>query len=283
MVSVTPISAFDSNYFWVIRPQEQEPWVYLVDPGCASPVLAYLNQNQLKLAAILVTHRHRDHIGGIDELLALYPVSVYGPDSSAIPQVTHKLYGGDAIELGGLTFQVMAVPGHTREHIAYYLPRINTPDNPERLYRGDFAKEAGAHQAPAVFSGDTLFAGGCGRLFDGPAEALWASLNSLAALPEDTRVYCAHEYTLANLLFAHHVEPDNLLISQRLAEVQSVRAAHQNTLPSSILIEKQTNPFLRCQQPVVKNFIEHSMQQKVSTAAEVFAALRHIKDTWQPA
>lgn len=270
-MNITPIPALDSNYFWVIKPTINDSGVYVVDPGDAIPVIDYVRQHQLTLNAILITHRHRDHIGGIDELLRHWPVPVYGPDSPHIPQITHKLTGGDRLTLPNLQLDVIAVPGHTAEHIAYYLPA------PPQANNNDSANEA-----PAVFCGDALFAAGCGRMFDGPAEVMWASLLTLAALPENTRVYCAHEYTLANLAFAKAVEPDNPEIMRRFEQIKQLRANNGISLPSTISLEKQTNPFLRCHETGVKNFIKQQEGGYVCSDAEVFALLRRAKDNWQP-
>lgn len=262
MLMITPIPALDSNYFWVIRPNLDTQAVYVVDPGDATPVIDYLRHNQLILAGILITHRHRDHIQGISGLLDNWPVPVYGPDSELIPQVTHKLGDGDLLRLEGIAFKIIGVPGHTWEHIAYFIPSMDDKS------------------APLLFCGDALFAGGCGRRFDGSAEIMWDSLQKLAALPDDTQIYCAHEYTQANLAFAVAVEPNNQELGARFEQVKHIRAQGSITLPSSILLEKRTNPFLRCQQPGIKIFAENKTQQTLATPAEVFGALRLIKDTW---
>lgn len=262
MLTITPIPALDSNYFWVIRPNLDSQAVYVVDPGDATPVIDYLTHHQLTLAAILITHRHRDHIQGIAGLLERWPVPVYGPDSELIPQVTHTLGDGDLLRLTGITFRIIGVPGHTWEHIAYFAPPMDSKSS------------------PILFCGDALFAGGCGRRFDGTAEIMWDSLQKLAALPDDTQIYCAHEYTQANLAFAAAVEPDNQELFTRFEQVKHTRAQGDITLPSSILLEKRTNPFLRCQQPGIKIFTENKTQQTLGTPAEVFGALRLIKDTW---
>jgi hydroxyacylglutathione hydrolase len=272
VTSITPIPALDSNYFWVIRPDIDEPNVYIVDPGDAAPVIDYLQQYQLEPKAILVTHRHRDHIGGINDLLQHWPIPVYGPDSPHIPQITHKLKGGDQLDLPKLQLDVIAVPGHTVEHIAYYMHAvIDSSGNLEK------AKS----KSPAVFCGDALFAAGCGRMFDGPAEVMWASLLTLAALPGNTRIYCAHEYTLPNLAFAKEIEPENREIAQRFEQVKSLRANNCISLPSTISIEKRTNPFLRCQEAGIKSFIERQEGHHVDSDAEVFSLLRKAKDNWQ--
>lgn len=262
MLTITPIPALDSNYFWVIQPNSAQPGVYVVDPGDAAPVINYLTANQLILTAILITHRHRDHTQGVSGLLDhSSPVPVYGPDSELIPQITHKLADGDLLQLDDIAFKIISVPGHTWEHIVYFCAATN--DRP-----------------PLLFCGDSLFAGGCGRRFDGTAEIMWESLQKLAALPDDTQIYCAHEYTLANLEFAHAVEPDNKPLADRFEQVKQLRAQGRITLPSSILLEKRTNPFLRCQLTGIKIFTENKTQQSLASPAEVFGALRLIKDTW---
>jgi len=261
VLTITPIPALDSNYFWVIQPNRNQPDVYVVDPGDATPVIDYLKNNQLSLTAILITHRHRDHIQGIAGLLEYSPVPVYGPDSELIPQITHKLGDGDLLQLDDIAFKIISVPGHTWEHITYFCTATDK-------------------RPPLLFCGDALFAGGCGRRFDGTAVIMWDSLQKLAALPDDTQTYCAHEYTQANLEFGLAVEPDNKLLADRLEQVKQLRAQGRVTLPSTILLEKRTNPFLRCQQPGIKIFTENRTQQPLGTPAEVFGALRLIKDTW---
>lgn len=257
MLKITPIPAFENNYFWVIQPDPLQARVIVVDPGTAQPVMDFLHQQQLTLAAILITHRHHDHIDGVEGLLARWPVKVYGPVSKAIPQVSRPVNDNEHLALLGLNFQVIAVPGHTWEHIAYYLP-----------------------EHKILFCGDTLFAGGCGRRFDNTDGIMWGSLQKLAALPDDTLVYCAHEYTLANLQFAAAIEPENDELMLRLEQVKQLRAQHQITLPTTILLEKRTNPFLRCQEAGIKNFVNTHSTPLPESDAGIFDALRRIKDTW---
>lgn len=261
MLTITPIPALDSNYFWVIQPDSHTPVVYVVDPGDAAPVIDHLKTHQLSLAAILITHRHRDHIQGIASLLEHSPVPVYGPESELIPLVSHTLSDGDLLKLGDISFNILGVPGHTWEHIAYFCPAADS-------------------KPPLLFCGDALFAGGCGRRFDGTAEIMWDSLQKLAALPDETQIYCAHEYTQANLEFALAAEPENPQLAARFEHVKQLRAQGKVTLPSTILLEKRTNPFLRCQQPGIKIFINNKVGQSPDSPAEVFGALRLIKDTW---
>jgi hydroxyacylglutathione hydrolase len=271
LINITPIPALDSNYFWVIRPDPRAPSVYVVDPGAAALVIDYLQQRQLELGALLITHRHNDHTGGINALLERWPVSVYGPDSPQIPQITHILQDGDQLDLGQLHFEIIGLPGHTREHIAYYLPTSSEQStNPP----------SSALKDPVIFCGDALFAAGCGRMFDGPAEVMWASLMKLAALPDNTQVYCAHEYTLPNLTFAQFIEPDNRDITRRLEQVTALRANNGISLPTTIALEKRTNPFLRCQHAGVKSAVERLEHRPLNSYAEVFASLRKAKDNW---
>lgn len=257
MLKITPIPAFDNNYFWVIQPDPRKAVVWVVDPGAAQPVQHYLNQQGLTLSAILITHRHNDHIGGVNDLLTRWAVPVYGPVSDAIPQVTHPLKDGDNLIINNFHLQIIAVPGHTWEHISYYLP-----------------------QHHVLFCGDALFAGGCGRRFDGTAEIMWQSLQKLAALPDNTLIYCAHEYTLSNLNFAAAVEPDNRELMARLQIVERQRDEGAITLPSTMLLEKRTNPFLRCHLDGIKIFTERHIGHPLDSAAQVFSALRSIKDSW---
>lgn len=263
--TITAIPIFENNYVWIIKPDPVAAFVYIVDPGEAGPVINYLHHHQVTPAAILITHRHKDHIGGVSEIANRWPIPVYGPDSPAIPQVTHKLKAGDTLFIGDWRAEVIAVPGHTSEHIAYFM-RLNSSSEVDL--------------APALFCGDALFAGGCGRMFDGPADLMWNSLCKLAALPDNTRIFCAHEYTLANLAFALVVEPENLAIRERLTLTRAQRAQGQITLPSTISEEKRTNPFLRCHLPGAKSFA-YSGNDENLTAAQIFASLRRIKDDWQ--
>lgn len=252
------IPALDSNYFWLLpvgdRPGCGVKDVYLIDPGDARPVLETLEREGLTLKAILITHHHWDHTDGLDDLLAHQPVPVYGPDS--VPQVTHRVKEGDQLELPGLTLAVMAVPGHTLDHLAYYHPA--TADAPPRL-----------------FCGDALFAAGCGRLFEGTPAQAQASLDKINALPDSTRIYCAHEYTQTNLRFARTVDPDNSAVQQRLNEVNTLRARGASTLPTDLDLERATNPFLRTDNPALRAAIKAAPDADRSA---IFAELRKRKD-----
>jgi len=260
-LKISPIPAFADNYIWLLEPGGSNR-VTVVDPGDAEPVLAVLDARQLTLDTLLITHHHADHTGGIEALLQRYPgAQVYGPAGSSIQGVTRPLNDGDPLSLCGHDFTVLTVPGHTLDHIAYY------------------GAQAGPGGSGALFCGDTLFAGGCGRLFEGTADVMHASLSRLAALPADTRVYCAHEYTLANLQFSLAVEPKNEDTAQRLERDTMARQAGLPTLPSTIDLELRTNPFLRCHMEV----IQRAVRERTATdgsQVEVFAQLRQWKDTF---
>lgn len=254
MISITPIPAFKDNYIWCLH-SNSDAWV--VDPGDAEPVHAFLSSHALQLRGMLITHHHSDHIDGIGPLLREYPhCMVYGPHNPKISSITHRVSEGDVVALLGLTFDVIEVPGHTLDHIAYF---------------------AAASTPPMIFCGDTLFAAGCGRLFEGTAQQMYTSLQKLAALPIETAIYCTHEYTLSNLRFAQAVEPDNTTIRQRAIDAAQVRAQARPTLPSTLKLELATNPFLRVDTPPVRA----AAQQLGQTSAEnvqIFAAIRTWKD-----
>ncbi|MBL8396108.1 MAG: hydroxyacylglutathione hydrolase [Candidatus Accumulibacter sp.] len=253
MFDVIRIPAFKDNYIWLLR---KGAAAAVVDPGDAGPVLEVLEREALSLTSILVTHHHADHQGGVCGLLAHYPAEVYGPAAESITGITKPLCGGEIIRIPAcdIEFQVIAVPGHTLGHIAYY-------------------------GSGSLFCGDTLFAGGCGRLFEGTAAQMADSLARLAALPDATAVYCAHEYTQANLRFALAVEPGNLLLRRRAEEVAAARGEGRATVPSTIGVEKASNPFLRCAQPEVANSVRRRVAD-VGDALAVFTALREWKNSF---
>lgn len=235
----------------------------VVDPGDAQPVFDALTRDKLQLAAILVTHHHPDHTGGVAALHAATGAPVFGPARERIPEPFTPLSHGDIAEVLGLRFQVIDVPGHTAGHIAYFLP----------AHQG---------QAPLLFCGDTLFSGGCGRLFEGTPAQMLASLDALAALPGGTRVCCAHEYTLANLRFAQAVEPGNADLTQYTAHCESLRAQGQPTLPSQLATERRINPFLRSREATVLRAVrEHAELSADAGEADVFAALRQWKNDFR--
>ena len=249
---VVPLRAFSDNYIWALRDAH---CAAVVDPGDAQPVLDYLARENLKLVAILNTHHHADHVGGNAALLAHAPVPVYGPRDERIAEVSERLADGQRFALPhfGIELETMEIPGHTRSHIAFY---------------GD----------GLLFCGDTLFAAGCGRLFEGTPRQMHDSLTRLARLPDDTRVYCGHEYTLSNIRFAKAVDPDNRHLAELEIRAQTQRAQDQPTLPSTIGQEKATNPFLRVADPAVIRSASTRAAKKLSDPVSVLAEIRDWKN-----
>ncbi len=253
-VTIEPIPAFDDNYLWLLVRGSQAA---VVDPGDAAPVLQRLQQRNLSLQSILVTHHHGDHVGGVASLSRATGARVHGPGAEAIPARDVALAGGSRIDVLGVAFDVLDVPGHTLGHIAYHAPALR-----------------------ALFCGDTLFAAGCGRLFEGTAAQMTASLAKLASLPADTRVYCAHEYTLSNLRFALAVEPDSEALRRRQQACAALRRRGEPTLPSTIADELATNPFLRCSEPDVRRAAEARAGGPLPTAESVFTVIRQWKNVF---
>jgi hydroxyacylglutathione hydrolase len=254
-MKIDPISAFDDNYIWCLS-STNNPAAVVVDPGDAAPVLSHLHKHRLQLAAILITHKHWDHIGGIQRLIELYPgIPVYGPRNEVIEGVTVKVGEGEIVELQriGAIFEVLDVPGHTEGHIAY-------------LGEG------------VLFCGDTLFAAGCGRVFSGTHAQLYASLQKIASLSPAARLYCAHEYTLDNLGFAQWVEPESVALRRRIQRDRASREAGLPTVPSTLSDELATNPFLRCHLQQVKDAAEKYAGKQLSNGEAVFTAVRKWKD-----
>ncbi|MEE8379127.1 MAG: hydroxyacylglutathione hydrolase [Gammaproteobacteria bacterium] len=260
MLTAQGIHAFDDNYIWLIK-QPKKPQVAIVDPGDAGPVIAAIEAQSLQPVAILITHFHADHTGGIADLLEQYPMPVYGPANESIPHMDHPLTESDSVEIPelGAQFQVLDVPGHTAGHISYY------------------CENKGGQGM--LFCGDTVFAGGCGRIFNGTAEQFHHSLGKIIDLPDGTLVYCAHEYTEDNLVFARIAEPDNQALKERQTTVQQQRQRDEATVPSLLGIEKATNPFLRFDQPTIIKAAETFAGHSLSNGAAVFATVRHWKDT----
>ncbi|WP_288079010.1 hydroxyacylglutathione hydrolase [Pseudomonas sp.] len=253
MIQISALPAFTDNYIWLLQ-EPQSRRCAVVDPGDAAPVLAWLKQNPgWTLSDILVTHHHHDHVGGVEALKRVSGATVYGPAHETIPARDVALQDNQRISVLGWDFAVYAVPGHTLGHIAFYHPGV-------------------------LFCGDTLFAAGCGRLFEGTPAQMHASLQRLAALPADTRVYCTHEYTQSNLRFAHAVEPDNADIAERVENVNRLRARGEITLPSNLALEKRTNPFLRTAETSVKQKADERNGRDNRSGDEVFASLRAWKD-----
>ena len=260
MFQIDALPAFNDNYIWLIQdPTTQRCAV--VDPGDAKPVQAWLDAHpDWRLSDILITHHHPDHVGGVAALKAATSARVWGPALEKIPERDVALEDGQRIEVLGLEFLVQLVPGHTLGHIAYY--------------------HAAAEQ-PWLFCGDTLFAAGCGRLFEGTPQQMHDSLQRYTRLPDSTLVYCTHEYTLSNLHFARAVEPQNTQIAARFAEVEAWRAEGRISLPSNLALEKATNPFLRCEESCVREKIDERDGAHVRSTAEVFARLRAWKDEFR--
>jgi len=255
-IHIHPILALRDNYIWIIHDTVHAA---IVDPGDAIPVLSYLESHGLLLTAILITHHHSDHTGGNSQLLKQFDVPVYGPHQENIPTVTQSLQEGDRISLQPLdvTLDIIEIPGHTRGHLAYY---------------GSY------QQKNVLFCGDTLFCCGCGRVFEGTPQQLYDSLQKLAALPDNTQVYCTHEYTLGNIDFARFVEPDNTDLKKLEYRAKQQRQNHSPTLPTDIATEKMCNPFLRCHIPEIINQAEHQTGKKLTSTVEVFTALRAWKN-----
>jgi hydroxyacylglutathione hydrolase len=252
MLEIVPLPAFQDNYIWTLR---DGPYAAVVDPGEAGPVKAYLARERLQLVAILATHHHPDHVGGIAELVAARKVPVFGPKGEPIPALTHPLGQGDTVDIPelGATFSVLDIPGHTRAHVAYY-------------------------GVGSLFCGDTLFACGCGRVFEGTPAQMLESLTKLSALPDETKVYCGHEYTLANIRFARAVDPGNAALAAREERATALRAAGRPTLPSTLGEERATNPFLRCAEPVVVESANKYLGSRIGDPVSVFAAIREWKN-----
>jgi len=263
-ISIDCIKAFNDNYIWVLR---QSDAIYVVDPGDASPVIDFLKYNNLRLEGILITHWHPDHTGGIDELKQFTNaqlnareqhsrkgITVYGPKSEKIEGITLACSETDEIQVFNHAFKVLEVPAHTLDHIVYFSDELQV-----------------------LFSGDTLFAAGCGRVFEGSNQQMLNALTKLAALPAATTVFCTHEYTLSNLRFAQAVEPNNALIADRIIEAESKLEQDRATLPTTIALELASNPFLRCQQESV---IASALNQGASSdaALDVFTTIREWKN-----
>lgn len=259
-MTLIPLPALTDNYIWMLQDGVH---AIVVDPGEAEPVFDALARDHLQLAAILVTHHHGDHTAGVPALREATGATVFGPAREHIAQPYVALSQGDHAEALGMRFEVIDIPGHTAGHIAFFLP--GTPD-----------------RQPLVFCGDTLFSGGCGRLFEGTPAQMLASLDALARLPDDTRICCGHEYTLANLRFARAVEPQNAELSQYMARCEALRADDRPTLPSELGTERRINPFLRSRETDVRQALHaHAGLPANAGETEAFAALRQWKNEFR--
>ncbi|XQW86692.1 hydroxyacylglutathione hydrolase [Thalassotalea piscium] len=261
LIHISAIKAFSDNYIWAITHTENNRLV-LVDPGDAQPCIDYIEQNNLQLDAIFITHHHSDHIGGVAQLRQYcernqWPLTVYGPAKEAVSSSDVQLCENDVVELAlfDLSFTIIDLPGHTLGHIAYVCDDI-------------------------LFCGDTLFSGGCGRLFEGTPSQMFQSLLKLRALPAQTRVYCTHEYTLANLTFALAVEPSNLELINYYNHVRDLRENNQMSLPTTIANECSINPFLRCEQPMIQQSAQEFSDKNITDSLETFTAIRKWKDNF---
>jgi hydroxyacylglutathione hydrolase len=261
---VHTVPAFSDNYFWLLQSPDSRR-AAVVDPGDAEPVLRALESRGLELVCILLTHHHADHAGGVADLTARTGARVVGPSTPKIPTVTETVAQDDRVDpgIGGPPARVIAVPGHTLDHIAYLFPSL------------------GSDPRPLLFCGDTLFAAGCGRIFEGTPDQMLDSLDTLAALAPETLVYCAHEYTLSNLRFAAAAEPDSAAVANRLQEASQMRDAGIATVPSTIAIERSTNPFLRVDQPAVARQAALRLGRPGANRVEAFAAIRLWKNDFR--
>lgn len=254
MLTLIPLPAFDDNYIWVLHDDRH---AVAVDPGDPAPLIAYLDTHRLALTAVLITHHHRDHTGGNTLLRQRYDCAIHAPDNPRIPAVTHVLRGGDTLDLAtpDLHFEILATPGHTLDHISYV-----------------------GHGS--LFCGDTVFGCGCGKLFEGTPAMMASSLDALLSLPDATRVCCAHEYTLSNIDFAKTIDGTNPALLERERADRALRVRHQPTLPSTLALEKATNPFLRFHDPDMTAFAANYLNRPHPSPAEVFGAIRAAKDAW---
>lgn len=252
-LKIIPIPALTDNYIWMFFDEpSKNAWV--IDPGQATPVFEKLKQYHLHLQGIFITHHHRDHSGGVMDLFDQYPhIAIYGSYKSSLPFITHFLRENDEIACANITFRTIEIPGHTLDHTAFY--------------GNDW-----------LFSGDALFSAGCGKVFEGTPEQMHHSLQKLMALPDYTHVFCGHEYTLANLYFAQHVEPHNTTIAEKIKLIQRTPGP---TLPSTLLEEKQINPFLRCSDTSIIEAVEIFAGCALKTPAQVFEKLRAWKNQFR--
>ena len=267
MLEVTPVAAFSDNYIWIIKPDYLHNKVYVVDPGDSQVVISYLKQKNLLLEGVFITHHHHDHTGGVAQLCQLYQnIKVWGYKGANIRHINERLVDNSLIRLSDkIIIRVLEVPGHTLDHIAYFL---QYEDNGTNEYH--------------LFCGDTLFSAGCGKVFEGTSEQLYRSLLKLARLPHETKIYCAHEYTINNMKFAEWIEPNNKYLSSQLQHVQKLRKKNMATLPTILENELQINPFLRVSLVHIKKRIAVlcNKSQNQLTDVEVFSLMRKLKDSY---
>lgn len=255
MINITAIPTLNDNYVWLI---ENGSCAWIVDPGESGPVLRALNERNLTLAGILITHHHYDHIDGVKSIVESYPnetIPVFGPRKKHSPCVTHPLDDAATIQLAGIELTVLTTPGHTLDHIVYYASSLNT-----------------------LFSGDTLFRFGCGRIFDGSSEALHHSLQRIAKLPADTIIYCTHEYTLQNLKFARWLDPDNQILRDAEKTCSDLRNKGVPTIPFTLSEQLLANPFLRANDPVIQKSVNERCKAELTDETAYFVAIRRLKD-----
>lgn len=261
MFKATPLPAFNDNYIWMLT-KDDYPGMAVVDPGDAEVVLNAIDQYQRPLKAILITHHHPDHTGGVETLAKQFDIPVYGPDNSPFSGITHPLKTGDDLTLFGDQLHIKEVPGHTLDHITYFNDTVSESAKPQ------------------LFSGDTLFLAGCGRLFEGTPAQMLEAMNYFKQLPEETEVYCTHEYSLANLAFAQAVEPHNEAISQSISHSQELRNQNKPTLPSNIATEMQINPFMRSDQTSVQEAAKRYSDSAIDDELATFTVIREWKNNF---
>ncbi|MBJ7553094.1 hydroxyacylglutathione hydrolase [Marinomonas spartinae] len=256
-MTLIPLHAFNDNYIWIIKEKDSSQ-VWAVDPGDADVVLQYCQQEALTLSGILITHHHHDHTGGVAELKSHFNCDVFGPEHLS-HLVTHPVYEGDSVSIFSRQFSVLETPGHTLDHLCYF----------------------SSLDTPILLCGDTLFRGGCGRIMEGTPAQMLAAMNKLAKLPDNTLVYCTHEYTLANYRFAEHLDPNNLILKKTQKICEEKRGNNQVTLPSEMGLEKATNPFLRTDSThIIENAAQQLGEAIAQDPASAFSQVRRAKDTY---
>jgi len=256
MFDIFPIRAFSDNYIWALIKDEE---VTVVDPGDSEPVITLLQEKNLTLSNVIITHHHFDHTGGIKKLSEIYDCNIYGPSGGHIQGINKPIEDNQEFVISNTIFKALATPGHTLDHLSYFVNQENEP---------------------VLLCGDTLFSGGCGRLFEGTPLQMYKSLSRFAKLPKETKVYCTHEYTESNLRFALAVEPNNTDIKERFSEVVQLRSQDKETLPSTIEEELKVNPFMRCNKFGVKKAAENFSKIKLSEPHEILGSIRDWKDNF---